>query len=95
MVDIMVIILWIEVLIRDKEEGSEMTDKFHPTSRAVPLPTVPSYHDDNSDCQDDDQDYHYDYLDYDNQDTRQSPCPLGPVLLSILTIKIIKERWSV
>ena len=68
MVDIMVILIWIEVLIRDKEEGSEMTDKFHPTSRAVPLPTVPSYHDDNSDCQDDDQDYHYDYLDYHDQD---------------------------
>ena len=80
MVDIIVIIISIEVLIRDKEEGSEMSDKFHPTSRAVPLPTVSSYHDDNSHCQDDDQDYHQNisdrHLDYDDQESNQLSCAL-------------------
>ena len=80
MVDIIVIIISIEVLIRDKEEGSEMSDKFHPTSRAVPLPTVSSYHDDNSHCQDGAQDYHQDiydhHLDYDDQEYNQQSCAL-------------------
>ena len=96
MIDIMVIIiLWIEVLIRDKEEGSEMTDKFHPTSWAVPLPTVPSYQEDNSDCQDDDQDTFRMILIIIliiMIRIPTSPCQLGPVLIIILTIKIINRH---
>ena len=84
-VDIMVMIISIEVVIRDKEEGSEMTDKFHPTSRALPLPTVSSYHDDNSHCQDDDQDYHQDisdhHLDYDYQESSQSGSAVAKCVL--------------